>query len=108
MFKRFLGKKKGVHTTEYILVIVVVLGAFVAFQKYIFRGIAGKWRGVGDSYGFGRQYDPKHTIECQYEEALTPGKWYDVQCLDARNCLTSNRACLEAGINACSSADCNR
>jgi hypothetical protein len=46
-----------------------MLGIFFVFQNYIVRGFAGRWRSVGDSFGSGRQYDPKPygqggTLEC--------------------------------------------
>lgn len=91
--------------TEYIMVIMMVLGAFVFFQEYIFRGISGKFRGVGDSYGYGRQYDPNRTIECHFDSRFT-NSWYDAVCAEGFGCVGSDLPCTQKSIAACQRAEC--
>ncbi|MBI3617013.1 MAG: hypothetical protein HY210_02205 [Candidatus Omnitrophica bacterium] len=87
-------KTKGQSLIEYVVLIALVLGAFLVFQKYIARGFAGRWKTVGESLGQGRIYDPKLTTECIFDPPS--GSWYD-------------RACVESGnsISVCTTAICN-
>ena len=48
--------KKGQSTIEYVVITLIVLGAFVATSAYLKRGIQGRWRQAID--GVGEQYDP--------------------------------------------------
>ena len=50
------GRKKGQSALEYIMLFVIVLGAFVATSNYIKRGIQGSWKQSVDNMG--EQYDP--------------------------------------------------
>ncbi len=59
MFKWFYGRKAA-STVELAALIVFVLTAFLVFQRYIYRGIAGAWKTAGDAFGHGRQYDPRN------------------------------------------------
>ena len=43
--------KKGQNTLEYVLLIVIVVGAFISIQWYLSRGVQGKMRDSGDSIG---------------------------------------------------------
>jgi len=47
---------KGQSAVEYALLLIIVMGAFVATSFYIKRGIQGRWKGAVD--GMGEQYDP--------------------------------------------------
>lgn len=49
-------KGQGQTTLEYLVVIVILLGAFLAMQTYIKRGLQGRWKASMD--GLGDQYDP--------------------------------------------------
>ena len=49
---------KGMSTLEYVVVVVVAVAAFVGMSIYLKRGLEGKWRAVGDTFGYGKQYDP--------------------------------------------------
>ena len=55
MLKRM---KKGQTTIEYAMVLVVVIGAFIAIQNYMKRGVQGRWRDAVDTLG--DQYDPRY------------------------------------------------
>ena len=50
-------KKNGQSTLEYSILIIIVLGAFVAMNNYIKRGIQGRWKSAVDDLG--DQYDPR-------------------------------------------------
>lgn len=54
MFKKM---KKGQTTLEYVLLLTIVIGAFLAIQNYLKRGVQGRWRDAVDSLG--DQYDPQ-------------------------------------------------
>jgi len=57
-----LVTKRGQSAIEYAVLIAVVAAALVGMSVYTKRALAGKWRGVGDSFGYGRQYDPLSTV----------------------------------------------
>ena len=50
--------RKGFLAMEQAVLVVVVVAALVGMSFYIKRALSGKWRDVGDSFGFGRQYEP--------------------------------------------------
>ena len=49
--------KKGQTTLEYAVILIIVMGSFLAMQNYVKRGIQGRWRDSVD--GMGDQYDPR-------------------------------------------------
>lgn len=50
-------RKKGQTTLEYIVLIIVAVGAFIAIGNYFKRGIQGRWKASVDELG--DQYDPR-------------------------------------------------
>jgi len=52
------GNKRGLSSLEYALLIALVVTVLVAMAFYFQRSLGGKWREAGDSFGFGRQYQP--------------------------------------------------
>ena len=82
MISLFLKNKKAASTLEYIVLVTIILMTILAFQKYIVRGFAGRWKSVGDSFGAGRQYDPQKTTECAWSE--DEQLWYSTQCFDQK------------------------
>ena len=73
---------------------MLVLGAFLVFQKYITRGFAGRWKVVGESLGQGRIYDPKLTTECVFDPPS--GVWYNKACVESGgSILRVRRGCLQ-------------
>ncbi len=50
-------KRKGQSTIEYTVLIMVIIGAFIAMSNYMKRGISGRWRSTVDDLG--DQYDPR-------------------------------------------------
>jgi len=53
---------RGQSAIEYAVLIAVAAAALVGMSVYTKRALDGKWRGVGDSFGYGRQYDPVSTV----------------------------------------------
>jgi len=49
--------KKAIALLEYIALILFIVLAFISMQSYLKRAIAGNWRSLGDTFGFGRQYE---------------------------------------------------
>jgi hypothetical protein len=43
------------------VLIAVAAAAFVGMSLYTMRAASGRFRQVGDTFGYGRQYDPKVT-----------------------------------------------
>jgi len=46
-------------TLEYMVLIIVAIGAFLGVQNYFKRGVAGRWKSAVDDLG--DQYDPRLT-----------------------------------------------
>ncbi len=49
--------RKGQSLVEYAVLIIIILGVFIAMQNYIKRGIQGRWKSATDDLG--EQYDPR-------------------------------------------------
>ena len=43
---------------EQAVLMVVLAATLLGMAVYMKRALAGKWRAVGDSFGYGRQYEP--------------------------------------------------
>ncbi len=54
-------------------------------QPYILRGFAGRWKGVGDSFGQGRLYDANKTVECIYDYEFL-NEWYSANKFFENHC----------------------
>lgn len=78
---------------EYVMMFVIVIGAFLVMRSYIQRGIFSMPAQAGKGFAFGRQYDPQTTIECSYD--AQSGLWYDYNCRK-----TTGGACLTTTCNA--------
>ncbi len=52
-----MKNQKGQSTVEYVVLIIVVIGVFIAMQSYFKRGLQGRWKSALDD--FGEQYDPQ-------------------------------------------------
>lgn len=56
---RLLNSKiKGAISIEYALLIAIVVAALIGVSVYTKRSLCDKWRKAGDSFGYGRQYEP--------------------------------------------------
>jgi hypothetical protein len=49
--------RKGQSTVEYAVLIIIVVGVFLAMQQYIKRGFQGRMHAAADDLG--EQYDPR-------------------------------------------------
>lgn len=49
--------RKGQTTLEYIVLMIIVIGALLAFSNYFKRGLQGRWKSAMDDMG--DQYDPR-------------------------------------------------
>jgi hypothetical protein len=91
--------RKGQSVIEYAGMIALLLAAMFVFQKYVGRGLAGRWKASGEAWIYGRQYDPEKTVSClgfHYKgKKLTDGElffgsekyiWFDEACFEEK-CL---------------------
>ena len=53
-----MNGRRGSLTIEQAVLIVALVAALVGMAVYVRRALAGKWRIVGDTFGYGRQYEP--------------------------------------------------
>ena len=77
---------------EMVTVFVLILLAFMIFQKYFAQAIYGRWRSIGEGWTFGRQYDKEDTTECIYNIWGNSAQWYNAVCFDEQcvlSCLGS-------------------
>ncbi len=96
MIITLLKNKKAVSTIEYALLLMIIMGAVFISQRYILRGFAGRWKAVGDTFGQGKQYDPKKTVECAWSQQFN--LWYGPDCFDREwnnNYSDANRDCVQ-------------
>ncbi|HPB68886.1 MAG TPA: hypothetical protein PKU74_08285 [Candidatus Omnitrophota bacterium] len=103
----FWHKKHAQSILEYMTLIVFLLSSLFVFQGYILRAYYGSWKKAGDSFGLGRQYDPRPfgnngegggTFECFFDAThCTSGtgptrpctlinRWISRDCYDAAPC----------------------
>lgn len=54
MLRRY---KRGQTVLEYVVLIIIVLGALLAISNYFKRGLQGRWKAAMDDMG--DQYDPR-------------------------------------------------
>lgn len=103
---------KGQAFFEYVIVITMVFGAFLIFQKYFARSIYGKWKASSDQFAFGKLYDPRYTAECRHGWPDF-NSWYDVKCFRRAGChcrrtISTSATCGGcASSNGCITAVCN-
>ncbi len=48
---------RGTFSSEYALMVVLIAAASYGMFSYMSHALAGRWRGVGDAFGHGRQYE---------------------------------------------------
>jgi hypothetical protein len=53
--------RRGSVSLEQAALMAVVVAAVVGMSVYSMRALCGRWRQVGDTFGFGRQYEPRVT-----------------------------------------------
>lgn len=86
----------GQAVSEYLVLIVLIIGAFILMQPYILRAFSGRWKGVGDSLGQGRLYDPNKTKECIYDFEFL-NEWYSAKEFSDNHC---DKPCYSSLINS--------
>ena len=55
--------KRAFSALEYAVLVAIIAAALVGMSVYLKRALSGKWRDVGDGFGFGRQYQPRANQE---------------------------------------------
>ena len=51
-------RRDGMLAVEFAALVVFVAAALAVMAFYVKRGLSGRWRSVGDTFGYGRQYQP--------------------------------------------------
>lgn len=107
---QFFIKRRGQSILEYMVLVFFLLGAFLVFQKYIARGLAGRWKTIGTALGSGKYYDPNNTIECVFDQEFT-NTWYDQAAYEAHNCAdvcltVAKQVDLDAGLDPTRCEEC--
>lgn len=54
-----IARNRGQSVVEFTVLLIVIIGALIAMQFYIKRGLQGRWKASLDD--FGDQYDPRLT-----------------------------------------------
>jgi len=118
------NQQKAASTIEYVLLIIIFVSAIFLMQKQIARSFFGRWKDLGDGFGYGEQYDPKTTTECgRYVDPATQGEtWYLQKCYECCFDVTVQK-CISQGFQGdvalcrkgtvseqkkCCAAGCNR
>lgn len=101
-----LCRNRAFSITEYLVMIAILMGAFFVFKDHIIRGLSGRWKGTGDQFGYGRQFEPSDTVECDFDSVWTQN-WYDATCVENKRCPVGNPGCLQQAIGACFSKICS-
>jgi len=60
--EKMMNKKtgnKGAFSLEYAILLVILIAALVSISVYVKRGICGRFKQAGDTFGYGRQYPPR-------------------------------------------------
>ncbi len=95
--------KKAFSVVEYTVLFVIIIGVFIIMRPYIQRGVFGMWGQSGQSFAFGRQYDPQRTIECDFD--VQSNVWYDHNCAAAQ-CPSADSNCIESAVAGCQTNSC--
>ena len=66
---QYLSQKRGQSTLEYAVLIVVIIGALLAVQTYIKRGVQGRLKSAADDIG--DQFSPGNTNEIRHTSTLS-------------------------------------
>lgn len=107
-------KKTSQSAIEFVTLVVFILGIFLIFQKFIVRGLTGRWKAVGDSLGQERSYDPNKTAECRYAAFFDPAdaRWFNQTCFEIncmQQCLSTNKKRSECNdcLGTCATPVCD-
>lgn len=50
--------KQGVFTIQFALTILIFAVGLIGIAVYLKRALSYRWREAGDTFGYGRQYEP--------------------------------------------------
>ncbi|MDD3374216.1 MAG: hypothetical protein PHY73_00640 [Candidatus Omnitrophica bacterium] len=96
----FKKNKKASSVVEYSVLILLFIGAMIAMRHQIHRSFFGRWKETADRFGYGQQYDPAKTLECQRYAAhdSSSGEW-PWEIWYAQNCYA---CCIDKeGVSDC-------
>jgi len=65
---------------EYVILLIVIVGAFGIMSQYIQNGLQGQFRKAGSIWAYGREHDPLQTRECLWDNRVQV--WYSEKCFD--------------------------
>ncbi len=51
------ARRSASFSLEYATLIVIVAAAMIGMAIYVKRALSGRWRSVGDTFGYGKQYE---------------------------------------------------
>lgn len=110
MFNRIQKSENsyGSSTVEYIFLVTVVLLTLLIFGGYFMRGVFGRWKSVGDGFGYGMRYSAAKTLECEFDQYYTMN-WYNLTCYEENCDCESKRATINSCaqcINTCRTPMC--
>ena len=91
MIRRHRNTNKSSAIIEYIVVVMVVIGALFVFRIYMAQALSGRWKNMSDVFGLGRQYHPTDTVRCAYDFEYQ-NVWYNLDCFEKKcECFFVNR-----------------
>ena len=74
--------RKGQSLIEYAVLIVIILGVFVAMKDYIKRGFQGRWKSSVDDLG--DQYDPRY-INSKILHTIVSNSTSQIRAVDGKD-----------------------
>lgn len=109
---------------EYIILFVMFLSAILVMHKQVGRVFLGRWKDLGDTFGYGEQYDVNATVECgryvprvfnaaAQQNGWGNNVWYEQKCFECCRYINSQtgsyqQACQgfspPSGLAACRSS----
>ena len=90
-----------------MMLLALIIFAYLVLHPFIVRGISGRWKTAGDSFGSGRLYDPHRTLDCRFDAEFNTNAWYNFDCFDqtcdcySQDSMTTNATELESYRDAC-------
>ena len=64
-----MRRKKAQSILEFVILMIIIIGALLAMQNYIKRGLQGRWKVAVDDLG--EQYDPASTNSSVVERVVS-------------------------------------
>ena len=99
----------GRAVLEYAIFMIIIITALLAMKGPIVRAFNGHWKVSGDSFAFGRQYDPQKTVECSFD--AESNQWYDQHCyayyVNSTGC-NGNALCEQGVVTQCAATNCGK